>query len=245
MVSIKRFCFCFTCLMGLFFSTFVEATIYPLGDSGWSMVVSSDLTRSNQIKIPRVYSINADSVVIELDKTFFGDTDAYGNFDPLIIEFKKTAVNAKSKIVIRDEYIVNDTEQEWSDFHMFLLVNALAPEAGFDPTQTPYGDQLEGTTYSNYVGYDPGSGNLPIELNFVNVSGSGVLNDDGDDIFRPGFRSTGGYDPIVILTDPDLAVGARIGLKEVPSMPEPTTLLVLLAGLWGWFVRKNKRGALV
>jgi hypothetical protein len=195
------------------------------------MVVSSDLTRTNQIKVPRVYSVEEDSVVIELDKTFFGDIDAYGNFDPLIIEFKKTAANAKTKIVIRDEYVVNDTEQAWDDFHMFLLVNALVPEAGFDPTMIPYGDQLENIYYDNFVGYNSGSGALPIQLNFAAVNGTRVSNEDGDDIFRPGFRSIGDYDPIVIITDPSLAVGSRIGLKEVPTMPEPATLMILLAGM--------------
>jgi hypothetical protein len=234
MDAIWRFRFLLVCIFGLLGSMLAEAT--DLGSSGWSMVVSSDLTRSNQIKIPRVYSEGSDYVVIELDKTFFGTTDAYGAFDPLIVEFQKTSVDAVSQIVIRDEYIVNETDKEWHDFHMFLLVNALAPEAGFDSTQTPYGDQLENVSYSDYDGYN----SLPIQLNFTNSSGQGVLTATGDDIFRPGYRSTGDYDPIVIQTDPTLAVGSRFGLKEVPTTPEPVSALIILAG-FGLLGLKNKQ----
>jgi hypothetical protein len=201
------------------------------------MVVSSDLPRLNQVKNPYVFSVSEDAVVIELDKTFFGGVDVYGNFDPLVVEFKKTSANASSQIVIRDEYIVNETSGEWDDFHMFLLVNAVSPEAGFDSTQTPYGDQLESVTYDKYFGYNPGPGALPIELNFVNTSGQGVSNVDGDDIFNPGYVS-GEYDPIVIVTDPSLPVGARFGLKEIPSMPEPISLVILLAGFGLWRLKR-------
>jgi hypothetical protein len=217
----------FIFLILLIVSTFGQAAIIPLDDSGWAMIVNT-----NQVKSPYVYSVDEDAVVIELDKIFFGGTDPYGNLDPIVIQFQKVSEQASSTIVIRDEYIYNNTEYDWKDFHLFLQVGAVDPEAGFDSTKLPYGDQLETVSYSRLEGYL----SLPIQLNFT-TTGDGVSNEVGENLFNPGYRP--GYDPIVIQVDPTLLVGESFGLKEVPTVPEPTTLLTLLAGLGLWWLKRK------
>ncbi len=229
----------------LFLSVIVTGTamgtLYDLGTSGWQMVVDTDLVQGNQIGVPYVYSQTSDAITIELDKVFLGHPDSQGNFSPLIVEFLKKSTNATPKIIIRDEYVVNDTNTDWYDYHMFLIVNALNPGAGFDASMTPGGNKLEQVSYSQYFGYDPGTGALPLQLNFVDTNGQGVQAEPpGDDIFKPGVDKLGNHDPIVIIVDPNLPVGARIGLKEFPTTPEPTTLVTILA-MSGLTSLKRKR----
>jgi len=231
MKTSKKILYALVFLVGVSTSTFVHDKVIPLDGSGWAMIANT-----NQVKYPFTYSVNNDAVIIQLDKDFYGPVDSYGNLDPVVIQFMKISNQATSEIVIREEYIYNSTNSYWKDFHMFLLVGIENPEAGFDPTQTPYGDQLEQVSYSNYVGYNPGTGALPIGLDFA-TGGQGVSNVLGENLFNPGYRS--GYDPIVILTDPDLSVGARFGLKEVPTVPEPMTIVIFLAGLGLWWIKRR------
>lgn len=208
----------------------VQAVSIPLGDSGWAMVVSP---RMEGVSVPIVDRVTSDAVYIELGKTFTSPLED-GLFRPIIIEFQKISSTATSNIIICDEYIVNDTSTEWLDFHMSLIVKVINPEAGFNRNFIPDGDQLENVYYSSGYGY----GGRPIMLNFIDTDGSGVPSlPAGDDVFCPGYRSG----QIVIVTDPDMVLGARFGLKEVPTIPEPATLVSLgTAGIW-IFTRKKRR----
>lgn len=231
MKSQKGFYFCLVFLCAAFvFPASSWALIVPLENSGWALVIGPD---SGEVSVV-VDEVTNDAVYIQLGKTFDSVLEEE-LFGPIIVEFQKTSSAATSNIVICDEFIVNDTGTEWFDFHISLLVNLLEPEAGFDPAFVPDGDQLEDVFYSWEYGYE----GLPTKLNFLDMDGSGVpWHPPGDDVFRPGHM--GGQ--IVIKTNPALPEGARFGLKEIPTIPEPVTLslfgisLLLTISRKRWFV---------
>jgi len=103
---------------------------------------------------------------------------------------------------------------------MHLMVGMTHPQAGFTPEHPPDGDQLEDVRYSMNYGYDA----LAINLTFANIAGTGVGMTSGlDNLFQPGVAEG----RITIVTDPAMQPGDRFGLKEVPEVPEPATILML------------------
>jgi len=210
-------------------------------DSGWAMVVRSELLEGQQVDVPYVYGVIDDAVAIQLDKTFSRPFSEDGFNYPIIIEFEKTASDATPNIIIREEFIRNETGMEWIDYHMHLIVDALNPQAGFDPTFFPDGDQLEDVYYTSNYGY----GGLPIQLHFVDTDGSGVLSsppyEQGENVFQPGYFTDITDSQIVIVTDPGMAVGEHFGLKEIPTIPEPATVCLLGLGALG-ILRKRRKG---
>jgi hypothetical protein len=227
----------------LVLSASVQAVSYPLLDpttqvnSGWAFVARSDLVEGGQVAYPYVYGVTGDAVTIQLDKLFNRPFSQDGFNYPIIIEFEKLSSNATSKIIIRDERIINETGREWIDYHMHLMVDALNPQAGFDPNFIPDGDQLEDVSYASNYGYN----GLPIQLHFTDANNSGVPSsppaEPGENWFQPGYYSDG---RIVIVTDPQIQVGEHFGLKEIPTaIPEPATLCLLGLGALS-IVRRKK-----
>ena len=199
-------------------------------DSGWAMSMRADSV-GGEVMVPYVYGVAGNAVTIEIDKSF--DKAFEGGFGfPIILEFTKTSANATANIVIRDEYVKNNTGATWTDYHMFLMVGLSNPNAGFDPAHVPSGDQLENVSYSGNNGYN----NLPNQLIFMDANGSGVSSVLGDNIFQPGYA--GGE--IVIVTNPAMNVGGSFGLKEIPTIPEPATVALLGIGALLSFTRKRR-----
>lgn len=210
-----------------------NAVSIPLSDSGWSIVVTAESVGGGSVGVASVYGVSNDAVTIELDKTFNHRFDGQ-YYEPVSIQFLKTSADAVSNIVINDEYVINETGTEWFDFHM-TLVSAQAPMAGFNSNYSPDGHQLEDVYYSNNVGYN----GLPIELNFEDTDGHGVLSGVfGYDVFQPGYDSG----KIVIVTNPNMQIGDSFVLREVPT-PEPMT--VFLLGMGGLAILKKKKRAAV
>lgn len=216
----KKLTITIACLM-LMFSLAADAQIVPLNigeqSSGWAIVMQDgtpvDVT---------VNSVGVKSVNISLDKVFTGSLNYFGFFDPIVIEFMKTDENATLDIVIESERVTNNTTHIWQDYHMFLTARATEPKVSFDLQSLPYGDQLEGVQYSRYDGFE----GLPVQLDFVNLEAGGVSNQPGNNIFAPGSE----YGQIRIMTF-GMEVGERFALKEFPTVPEPTTVILLGLGM--------------
>lgn len=206
-----------------------------LGNSGWAMIVNPEVNAGiGSVSFPFVYGIKGDSVFIELDKTFTRPFDYSNQLDPIVVEFEKKTENAVKNIVIRDEYIINNTGSEWHDYHMQLIVDLQNPIASFNPQILPSGGQFEEVAYSLYQGW---SGN-PIRLDFFNEDGTtGVMpSPSGVDVFRPGYI----HGDIFINIDPTVEVGARFGLKQFPTIPEPTSIALFAFGILPAMLKRKK-----
>lgn len=195
---------------------------FSLGNSGWVAVTDDP---SVDIVVNDV-DFDQDQVVIGITKSFDNPYDEYGFFDPIVIEFEKTVEYAISVIAIEDEFVFNNTGVEWLDYHMFLMVDMFTPEAGFSKLSMPDGGQFESVSYSDY-----GSGvyNLPIQIDFLDLDGSGVASSPSlDNAFTPGLIDG----QIRIQTnESEMAIGDRFGFKQVPSIPEPATMFFLGLGV--------------
>lgn len=196
----------------------------PLGDTGWSIFVGSDI--SDQLGVTVFgQDPSTQTVFLELDKQF---TDFHGSVIQVRFAKMDSRALAYSRFVIVDEFIVNDTDSEWHGFHMVLVSDGVA---GFDNSTVPDGDKLPNVTWGVFNGY----GQLPTELNFDGGADGIVPNTIPSNYFRPGYISG----DIVILADPNLEVGRDFLLQEYYS-PEPTSLLLLLGLSW-LGVRKTGR----
>ena len=165
------------------------ATIYELDDSGWSVAVNSNWDISFVVD-----GYTADAVVIQVQKVFVGEVDEFGLLPAMYMEFIKDSQQAYQKIIITDEYIVNDTAVDWLDFHIEIVES---PLAGFDPQHMPSGDQFETVTLTGSNGYN----GLPTKFDFCD--GLVVNEPPGDDTFRPGYTAGA----MVIITNPEMQVG--------------------------------------
>jgi hypothetical protein len=225
MKSKIQFSFLVLCVV-LVYTASLQARSFELEDSGWAMVARSELITGGELDVPFVYSVTADAVTIQIDKLFNRPFDQDGLNYPIIVEFEKLSADATPKIIINDEWVKNKTGSQWYDYHMHLVVDSQNPEAGFDPDSIPDGDQLEDVSFSGDFGYN----GLPTELRFMDTNGKGVLSyppgESGENWFQPGWENGA----IVIVTNPGLQVGKSFGLKEIPTIPEPATLVLLGIG---------------
>ena len=201
------------------------ASLYQLGNSGWSVAVNSEWEISFFVE-----QLTERTVTIEIQKRFLGEPDEFGLMPAMYVEFIKNSEAAVGQIIITDEYIVNDTSEDWIDFHMELAVSG-NQRAGFCYQCIPSGDQFETVTLSGSGGYL----DLPTRIDFRD----GLVPNDppGEDNFRPGYA----YGAIVIVTNPEMEVGQRILLKEFPTIPEPMTLLVLGLGALSFVLGHSRR----
>ncbi|NIA07859.1 MAG: PEP-CTERM sorting domain-containing protein [Actinobacteria bacterium] len=203
------------------------ASVYQLGDSGWSAAVDPEWEISFSVD-----DLTERAVIIQIQKRFVGEPDEFGLMPAMYVDFIKNSDEAVEQIIITDEYIINDTSKVWTDFHIELTTSR-NPLAGFDPQYIPSGDQFATVTLSGSNGYDE----LPTKFDFYD--GLVVNEPPGDNTFRPGYA----YGAMAIMTNPEMEVGQRIFLKEFPTIPEPATLLVLCVGALGSVLGHRRRYA--
>ena len=202
------------------------SAVIVLGDSGWSVAVNEDWDIGVVVD-----DLTDDAVVIQIIKRFVGEPDEYNLMPAMYVEFIKNSENAVGQIIITDEFITNDTTEPWIDFHMELAVSIFDPEAGFSLASNPSGDQFANVELSGSNGHD----GLPTRIDFYNglVPNGPAAQDD----FRPGYDSGS----IIIIADPEMELDQRIVLKEYPTIPEPATLGLFLAGCLVLLKRKSKK----
>ena len=194
-----------------------QSAVIPLGNSGWLVAVNEDW----DISVP-VDDLTDDAVIIQIVKRFVGEPDEFGLMPAMYIEFIKNSEAAVGQIIIRDEFITNDTTEPWIDFHIELAVSIFDPEAGFSLDSDPSGDQFATVVLSGSNGHN----GLPTKFDFYDgLVPNDPQNQDEDD-FRPGWHSGS----MIIVADPEMQLEQRIVLKEYPTIPEPATLGLLLIG---------------
>ena len=191
---------------------FAGASLYQLGDSGWSAAVNPNWEISFSVD-----SLTERAVIIQIQKRFVGEPNEFGLMPAMYLDFVKNSEEAVGQIIINDEYIVNDTSENWIDFHIELTNSQLA---GFHDQYMPSGDQFETVMLSGSDGY------LGLPTRFDFRDGVVANKPAGEDTFRPGYD----YGAMVIIVNPEMQVGQRIFLKEYPTIPEPATLGLLAIG---------------
>ena len=187
-------------------------------DSGWLVAVNEDWDISVVVD-----DLSEDAVFIQIVKRFVGEPDEFGIMDAMFLEFIKDAEDAVGTIIIRDEFITNDTSENWIDYHMELAVAEFDPQAGFSADSDPWGDQFATVVFSGTEGYN----GLHHKLDFYD--GLVPTDPEDQDDFRPGY-GTEDFNYIAIVADPELDIGQQIILKQWPTIPEPATLSLLLLG---------------
>jgi hypothetical protein len=186
------------------------------------------------------------TLTIQIFKNFVGSPQNQSQMPVVITTFTQIAADAQtaSRIVINDEGINNNTTVGWDDFHYVLIRGGYA---SFNQAQTFPGD-FGGSASQNFDispftqhGWqlikpdisDPGTWYEQLDL----TGGAGVPSGDG---FFPGSQKGELVIDVNLLYD-GAAQGGWFQLKEVPTMPEPMTALVLAIGGVGMLVRRRTR----
>ena len=210
-----------------------QAVVNPLEfgdeDSGWLVAVNEDWDISVVVD-----GLSEDAVFIQIFKTFVGEPDEFGFMDAMVVEFIKDSEDAVGMIIIRDEFVTNNTSEDWIDYHMELAVAEFNPQAGFSAESDPWGDQFDTVFFSGSEGYN----GLAHRLDFYD--GLVPTDPEDQDDFRPGY-GTEEFNYIAIVADPALDIGQQIILKQWPTIPEPATLSVLLLGGLALLRRRHSR----
>lgn len=165
-------------------------------------------------------SIRNDVVVIEKFAEFIEIDEFTGQPKPITIQFKQIAddANTVSKIVITDEFIINNTGQDWVDFENILVDGG---NATWNPAEMA----------SLSIGPFASSEFLDGNTNYHTFDGTVV---DGS-TWTPGLKS-GGF-----VIDVNLAGDQPVifSLKEAPSVPAPGALALL--GVGGLVATRRRR----
>ncbi len=176
-----------------------------------------------------------DILIIEIFKVFKGTVGINGDMPSIVMTFTQIGdlSNTASKIVINDESVSNHMDVDWTGFDMILVSPGLAKFNGeemFGGPSSLYADQFSSVSLTGEI--SPLTGN-PIGTHLSFRDGIVPMGDD----FTPGSFSG------AIVIDPVLrdAGPAVFKLKEIPTIPEPASLSLLLGGASLLLRRRMKR----
>ena len=207
-------------------TTFAQANIIELDDSGWQAEFDDNL----------LVDINTDDtgshfVLIEIAK-MFTDPPVNGQFSPISIDFTVNPGHTRSVpllVVLNDEVVENNTGVDWTDYHWSIEGDAAfwisaTDDSNFDiapftnATWTPH--PTWGSDYASGLDVDGGT-----------VSSGST--------FFPGSSASG-----MLFIEVDTSVSdPSFTLTQNPT-PEPATLIFLAAGLLLLLKRKRRHAAL-
>ncbi len=150
---------------------------------------------------------NSGQLVIEKFATFM-------DLNALDLVFTQTGANAAPRIIITDEFIANQTGQNWVGFTNSLINASSGTTAAFNPAASA------GLSISPFTTVSYSSGNTVMDF-----GGGTVVNGA---FWFPGLA----MGALVVDVALNPGGGSTFTLREVPQVPTPGTMaLTLLAGL--------------
>ena len=186
---------------------------------------------------------DSDFLVINIDKVFDVPPDPlFGTLSPLIMTFEQIAPDAETTatIVIDSENITNETGEAWNGFEWTLVQFGYA---SFDELATLLPGQPEDSfnlapfNDSEWL-YNQPSPNIATWSQTLHAY-DGVVPDGG--IFSPGVPSGSLFINVDIGFDGSDA-DAIFYFKEIPTVPEPTSMAILAVGGFS-LLGKRRRAA--
>ncbi len=216
----------------VFVSTSSGAIVFE--SKGWRITMPSwaePVSGATVIEDPA----DPDILMIEIFKVFKGPVGDFGDMPSIVMTFTQIAdyANTAKKIIINDESVSNHMSVDWTGFDMIL---ASPGQASFN-----YDQMFPGTVNDLYSDQFNIAGPTEASMiagtrSFTNLRFRDGIVPAGDD-FTPGSFSG------VIVIDPVFTdLGPTIfKLKEIPSIPEPASLVLLTCGASLMLRRRLKR----
>jgi hypothetical protein len=222
-------------VVGWAFTSMAPASLVgvPIDETGWAV----NLDNPRGIGEVTVFfdRVDGNNIWIELVKEFNSPAfDEVNQGDALFLKFTLVdpcAPNFRPNIIIRDERVINSTGKAWRDFHIVLGVRVPAPgepsgvQVGFDPqniylpgANNPF--QTIRFDPAMYQGLPINEVATPLKVDMAD----GVFPSDGEQ------RVFGGGDAGHLRIVTDLPQGGVFWLKEFPTIPEPTSVVLLAFG---------------
>ncbi|MGH7176927.1 MAG: hypothetical protein ACREJC_06080 [Tepidisphaeraceae bacterium] len=190
-----------------------RAAIIPLGtNSGWQAEISDSLVGLVGLPVDAQTSTTL----------FIEKTAQFTSLNAIDIVFRQIAPTTVNQFVILDEAVTNQSGIAWTDFHMEILGAA----ASFDPASTgasggggPIGFSIGPFTTASFSNanhnLDIAGGTVPNNTTWFPGVGPGPGN--GGALYFNATPSP--EEPFTVFT-----------LREVPTVPEPGTLMFLVVG---------------
>lgn len=187
-------------------------------DSGWSVTYNDaqvDLT------VDQVSLGDGGFVVLQISKTFAtGPNPFTGQIPPVLMDFSQRLGDAATvgTIVIADETIRNQTGVTWTDFHWIVLDHNQTwfdiDASGAFGIQPP--PEFQSQQWTALPGHPDRASDLSVFGGFLVAGGT----------YFPGSEDS----DLVIRSDLGGDLPATFTLKELPTVPEPATLALMVLG---------------